>query len=266
VPIPNGLTSERNRLGISHILWGFDLSSFDRFKIFLDEAAGIGYEGIVCFDTTVMPWLDRAGEFKALLDQHDLALVGVILRPGLDYRGTDRLARFITAAGGEFMILSGPCGSEEDWSVVIPALERHAIIARRHGVQTVYHHHTNWIAETMEQTERLLADTDPEVMGAMLDCGHATKDFPEHTAADYFRRNHDRIRYVEFKDWRPDTDLRTEVGRGRCDWQAVAAVLREFNYRGWIVVEQNFTTRTPKEAASESFHFIRDYLGLGAEQ
>lgn len=252
-----------NRLGVSHILWGFDLSSFDRFKVFLDEAAGIGYEGIVCFDTTVTPWLDRAGEFKAVLNQRDLDLVGVILRPGLDYKATDRLARFIAEAGGEFMILSGRCGTEEEWAVVIPALERHAAIAKRHGVKTVYHHHTSWIAETMEQTERLLADTDPEVMSAMLDCGHATKDFVGHSAAEYFRRNHERIRYVEFKDWRPETDLNTEVGRGQCDWPAVAQALREFDYRGWIVVEQNFTTRTPKEAASESYHFIRDYLGFG---
>jgi inosose dehydratase len=162
------------------------------------------------------------------------------------------------------MILSGRCGTEEDWSVVIPALERHAAIAKRHGVRTVYHHHTSWIAETMEQTERLLADTDPEIMDAMLDCGHATKDFVGHSAAEYFRRNHERIRYVEFKDWRPETDLNTEVGRGQCDWQAVAQALREFDYRGWIVVEQNFTTRTPKEAASESYHFIRDYLGFGS--
>lgn len=258
--------SRRNRLGISNILWGFDLSSFDRFRVFLDEAAGIGYEGIVCLDTTIMPWLDRVSEFKTLLDQRNLTLVGIILKQGLDYRGTDRLARFIAEAGGEFMILSGPCGAEEDWPVVIPALQRHAVIAKRHSVQTVYHHHTGWIAETMEQTERLLADTDPEVMGAMLDCGHATKDFVGHTAAEFYRRNHDRIRYVEFKDWRPETDLRTEVGRGQCDWQAVAAALREFNYGGWIVVEQNYTPRTPKEAASESFHYVRDYLGFGVDQ
>jgi sugar phosphate isomerase/epimerase len=255
--------SGHNRIGVSHILWGFDLSSFDRFKIFLDEAAGIGYEGIVCFDWTVMPWLDRAAEFKALLDKRGLALVGVILHPGLDYGLTDKITRFIADAGGEFLILSGRCGSEDEWGVVIPALEQHGVIAKRHGIQTVYHHHTGWIAETMEQTERLLADTNPEYLSAMLDCGHATKDFVGHTAAEYFRRNHERIRYVEFKDWRPESDLNTEVGRGRCDWLAVAQALREHEYRGWIVVEQNFTTRTPKEAASESFHFIRDYLGLG---
>jgi sugar phosphate isomerase/epimerase len=252
----------RIRLGVSHLVWGFDLSLFDRFKTFADEAAGIGYQGIVAFDTTVMPWLGRPGEFKAVLDQRNLQLVGVILRPGIDFNGTHRLCKFIAEAGGEILIMSGPCGTEAEWSIVLPALQRHAEIAKQYGVTGVYHHHTNWIAETMEQTEKLLAETDPTILRAMLDCGHATKDFVGHTAAEFFRRHHDRIDYVEFKDFTPASDLRTEVGRGQCDWQSVAAALREFNYSGWIVVEQNGTIRTPMESAAESYHFIRDYLGL----
>lgn len=259
-------TSDGIRLGVSHLVWGFDMSSFDRMKWFLDEAAGIGYEGVVLFDTSVMPWLGRPGEFKAQLDQRGLELVGIILRPGIDFAGTDRLTRFIAEAGGQRLIISGPCGTEAEWSIVLPVLERHGEIAAKNGVVAVYHHHTNWIAETMEQTERLLAETDPQKLSAMLDCGHATKDFVGHSAAEFFHRNHARIKYVEFKDFRPESDLRTEVGRGLCDWQAVAAALREHRYSGWIVVEQNGTIRTPKESSAESFHFIRDYLGLGVKE
>jgi sugar phosphate isomerase/epimerase len=252
------------RLGVSHLAWGFDLSPVDRLEAFLDDASSIGYEGIVCFDTTVAPWLDQPQDFQARLQRHNLELVGVILRPGLDFVFTSRLTSFMAmVGGGKIMIISGPCGTEADWSVVLPALERHGAIAAAKGVRAVYHHHTHWIAETMEQTERLLADMNPEVLGAMLDCGHATKDFVGHSAEEYLRRNWDRIAYVEFKDWTPETDLRTEVGRGRCNWPAVAQALNELHYQGWIVVEQNATVYTPKASSSESFHFIRDTLGLG---
>src|SRR5262245_9595316 len=193
MPANNG----RIRLGVSHLVWGFDLSLFDRFKTFVDEAAGIGYQGIVAFDTTVMPWLGRPGEFKAVLDQRSLQLTGVILRPGIDFNFTHRLCKFIAEAGGEILIMSGPCGTAPEWSIVLPALQRHAEIAKQYGVKGVYHHHTSWIAETMEQTEKLLAETDPAILRAMLDCGHATKDFVGHTAAEFFRRHHDRIDYVE---------------------------------------------------------------------
>jgi sugar phosphate isomerase/epimerase len=256
-------TKSRLPVGVSHLAWGFDVSPIDRLEGFLDDATGIGFQGIVCFDTTVSPWIDRPEDFLTRVRRRKLELVGVILRPGLDYVFTDRLAKFMAAVGGgKIMILSGPCGSEGDWNVVVPALEHHGQIAARAGIRAVYHHHTAWIAETMEQTERLLADTDPKAIGAMLDCGHATKDFVGHSAEEFFRRNQERIAYVEFKDWTPETDLRTEVGRGRCNWTAVAQALRELKYQEWIVVEQNGTVRTPKTSSAESLRFIRETLEL----
>lgn len=259
-------TSDRIKLGVSHLLWGIDLSRPDRLLRFLDDAAAIGYEGILCFAPTVAFWYTRPHEFQHLLDQRNLQLAGVILQPGLDFRGTTQLVRWMVEVGGDVLVLSGRDGRQEDWHISLPILERHGEIAAAHGIQAVYHHHTHWIAETMEQTERLLTDTDPRKLGAMLDCGHATKDFVGHSAEEYFERNHARIKYIEFKDWAPETDLSTEVGRGRCNWPAVVAALKRHDYRGWIVVEQNaFQGRggDPKASASESYRFIREKLGIG---
>jgi sugar phosphate isomerase/epimerase len=96
----------------------------------------------------------------------------------------------------------------------------------------------------------------------MLDCGHATKDFKGHSALEFYQRHHAEIEYVEFKDYSPETDLSTEVGRGRCDFPAIAAALKEHRYAGWIVVEQNGTSRTPKESSAESYRYIRETLRL----
>ena len=73
---------------------------------------------------------------------------------------------------------------QQDWEIVMPLLRRHGQIAAEHGLRAVYHHHTGWIAETMEQYERLLEDVDRRYVGAMLDCGHATKDFRGHSALE----------------------------------------------------------------------------------
>lgn len=255
---------QRRRVGVSHLAWGFDVSQYNRLEGFLDDAAAIGYQGVVCFDSTVEPWINDPADFKARLDRRNLELTGIILRPGLHYDATDRLAKFQAAVGGgKIMIISGWCGNEaRDWDIAVPALQHHSRIAAQHGIRGVYHHHTSWIAETMQQAERLLHDTDPKVLGGMLDCGHATKDFVGHSAQEYYQRNHERINYVEFKDWTPETDLRTEVGRGRCNFPAVAAALREHNYQGWIVVEQNATILGPKESSEISYKYIRETLGL----
>lgn len=253
---------DRIRLGVSSLVWGFDLSAHERLEWFLKEASDIGYEGILVFDTTVMPWLDRPAEFSALLRKYGLDFVGVILRPNIDFAGTDRLTKFMAAAGADVMNISGRDGTKAEWNIVIPALQRHAEIAHQNGIRAVYQHHTGWIAETMEDYERLLADTDRKYLGVMIDCGHATKDFVGHTAQEFILR-HPELEYVEFKDYAPETDLRTEVGRGLTDWPAVADAIRQIDYKGWIVVEQNGSFRPPQISSAESFHYICDVLGLG---
>lgn len=255
-------TYDRIRLGVSSLVWGADLAEQPRFEVFLDEAAEIGYEGILVFDMTVMPWLDRPDEFKALLARRNLEFTGVILRPNIDFVGTDRLTKFMAAAGAEVMNISGRDGTAAEWDIVIPALQRHAEIAHGNGIRASYQHHTGWIAETMEEYERLLAETSRELLGVMTDVGHATKDFVGHTAEEFILR-HPELEYIEFKDYAPESDLRTEVGRGQANWPAIAEAVRKIDYKGWIVVEQNGSFRPPKIGSAESFHYVRDVLGLG---
>jgi sugar phosphate isomerase/epimerase len=250
------------RLGLCHLPWAVDMSDRARFLPFLDEAAELGVDGVLCFEVTVAPWLDRPAEFRALLAERGLALAGVILRVGLDFAATERLAAWMAEVPSDILTMTGRCGTEAEWGLVLPVLERHGELAARHGVRAYYHHNGNNVARTMAQTERLLAETDPRFVGGMLDVGHATKDFSDGDATLFYRRNHARIGYVEFKDYSPATDLNTEVGRGICDWTGLVAALREHGYQGWIVVEQNGTDRSPRDASAESIAATRRILGL----
>ncbi len=275
-----------NRLGVSELIWRPAAARPDYLEHLLDGAAAAGYEGVLFFAATITPFLATPDEFRSLLEARNLSLVGVITAPSVDFAAVDRLSAWIAALHGEFLVLSGRCGVEDrDWSVVVPTIEHHGRISNGHGVRTVFHHHTGWIAETFAQTERLFAETDPALLRGMLDCGHATKDFvdvarapgmPEvpgvpggavgdsadaaGAAAQLYRRHHQRIDYVEFKDWSPETDLRIEVGRGKTDWHAIAAALHEHDYRGWIVVEQNPPAADPQASSAESLRFIRGLL------
>ena len=257
-----GNPRDRIRLGVSSLVWGFFLSDQPSLERFLDDAQTIGYEGILVFDDTVRPWLDRADELKALLAKRNLELAGVILRPSLDFGGTEKLCRFMQQVDADVMNISGRDGTKAEWDIVIPALQRHAEIAHQHGIRAVYQHHTGWIAENMEDYERLLRDTDRTYLGVMIDVGHATKDFAGHSAQEFILK-HPELDYVEFKDYSVESDLRTAPGRGLTDWPAVADALRTIGYKGWIVVEQNGSIKPPIVEPDESFHYIRDILGLG---
>jgi inosose dehydratase len=257
-----GNNYDRIRLGISSLVWGFDLSDQAALERFMDDAQTIGYEGILVFDDSVRPWLDRPDEFKAMLKKRNLELAGVILRPSLDFGGTEKLTKFMAQVGADVMNISGRDGTKAEWDIVIPALQRHAEIAHANGIRAVYQHHTGWIAEDMDDYERLLRDTDRKYLGVMIDVGHATKDFKGHTAQEFILK-HPEIDYVEFKDYSVEADLRTAVARGLTDWPAVADALRTIDYKGWIVVEQNASIKPPIVEPSESYHYIRDVLGLG---
>jgi inosose dehydratase len=252
----------KNKIGVSELLWLPKAAQPDHMDRLLDDVSAAGYEGVLFFASTLNKWLDRSDELRSHLERRGLATVGAIAPPGVDFSGVDKLCAFMAGLGGEFLVLSGRCGSEErDWAVVAPVIEHHGRLSNAHGIKTVFHHHTGWIAESMEQTERLFADTDPQLLRGMLDCGHATKDFRGRTAAEFYQRNHQRIDYVEFKDWSPETDLRTEVGRGTTDWPSVAEALREHAYTGWIVVEQNPPSDDPKTSSAESRRYIRELIG-----
>lgn len=250
------------RLGVSQLVWGYDLSRPDLFIKCLDEASEIGYEGMLLFDRTLEFWFNRPAELSRILSARKLALAAVIHRPGLDFRGTRRLAQFVAEIGGDRLILSGRDGRAEDWGIVVPLLQRHGEIAHEYGLRTLYHHHTDWLAETMDQYEKLLLETDRKYLGAMLDCGHATRDFIGNSALEFYERNHRIVEYVEFKDWSVEMDLATEVGRGRCDFQAIAASLKAHEYSGWVIVEQNGTDGTPRASSAASFRYVRETLLL----
>ncbi len=59
--------------------------------------------------------------------------------------------------------------SEAQWQVFAEGANRVArAVKRETGLRTVFHHHIGTWIETPEETARLLAMTDPEVLGPLL--------------------------------------------------------------------------------------------------
>ena len=141
------------------------------------------------------------------------------------------------------------------------------------GLRTVVHPHIGTWVETPAETERLLALTDPELLGIVFDTGHWR--FGGGDSVADLRRFAERVWYVHFKDHDPQVAHQSreqgwdgprsvgegvfpELGRGDIDFPAVRQVLDEIGYEGWIVVEQDVLPGlgTPKESARRN----REYL------
>lgn len=167
---------------------------------------------------------------------------------------------------------------EETWKVFAQGAE---YVARRvkeeTGLRTVFHPHIGTLVETPEETRKFLELTDPEVIGICFDTGHCS--FGGGDPVANLLEFKDRIWYIHFKDHEPNVaqqsrenewDAHTsvghgvfcELGKGDVDFPAVIEALKEINYSGWIVVEQDVLPGmgTPKESAGRNREYLR---GLG---
>jgi inosose dehydratase len=152
------------------------------------------------------------------------------------------------------------------------------------AMTVVVHHHAGTFVETPQEIERLLAETDPELVGLLLDTGHAVYGGAD--PVEVLRRHGDRVRYVHLKDVRADelarvrtTDIEMAeawkrgvfcpLGEGVVDFPRVVEALRERNYDGWLIVEQDVVPNAegrllpePFASARHSRAYLRDKVGV----
>ncbi len=173
--------------------------------------------------------------------------------------------------------------SDEAWTIVAQGANRIAQgIQNETGLRTVFHHHCAGYIETPDEIARFLDITDPALVGLVFDTGHyAYGAGPEGCGAvrDGLDRFRDRIWYVHFKDCHPTIARQAreagwdyfeavrrgifcELGQGCVDFPGILQALRQRDYQGWIVVEQDVLPGmgAPRESAARNRAYLR---GLG---
>jgi inosose dehydratase len=268
---------------------------------FLDEIAAAGYEwtelgpyGYLPTDpATLRPELDRRG-LKVTAAFTMVHLEDPAVWPELERQmcGGGELA---AALGGRFMVLIDDTYSdlftgqptrpsrldEEGWKRLIDTTHRAAdLAASRLGLQLVYHPHAETHVEYEDQIEAFLEQTDPHRVALCLDTGHHAYRGGDPVA--FFRRHHDRIRYLHLKsvdrqkqEWvereqipfaiAVANDMFCEPDRGAVDFLAFRDALRDAGYDGWATVEQDMYPAPfdkPLPIAQRTRAYLRS-IGLG---
>lgn len=147
--------------------------------------------------------------------------------------------------------------------------------ARELGVRSVFHHHAGTYVETPAEVERLMALTDPSLLGICLDTGHYVYGGGDPVA---FARAHvSRIWHLHLKDIRATVlaqvrregvgfleairlGVFTELGQGNVDLAGVIRVLTEGGFDGWGVFEQDVDPTVPGTNPLASARRSREYL------
>lgn len=287
--LPNGV-----RLGVNPLSWTNDvledLGGDIPLETCLSDAAEVGYQGV----ELGRKFPRDAATLGPLLRDHGLALAsgwhsGQLAEGSVaaEWQAVADHAALLSALGAEVMVygeiammasLDAPMSSRR----VMPADAVPAYAARltefgkrlqgERGLRLAYHHHLMMVAETYNETRRLLDAAGPE-LGLLLDTGHAAAG-----GFDYARLMGafgDRIVHIHLKDVRPDVlaDVRardlsfndgvragmfTVPGDGTTDFVPLIRFVRESGYRGWLVIEaeQDPDRAPPRPAVARALDHI----------
>lgn len=172
-----------------------------------------------------------------------------------------------------------PVATDEEWKRLCDGLNRLGKIAADRGFRMCFHHHMATVVQTIEETRRLLENTDPRYVYLCYDTGHFT--FSGEDAVAAAKEFAPRIGHVHLKDIRKDKMEQayregfafrqsvlegcfTVPGDGFVDYPGVFAALEAAGYEGWLLVEaeQDPAKANPLEYAIKAREYIRKTAGI----
>lgn len=169
---------------------------------------------------------------------------------------------------------------DDEWKVLVDTVVSCSEIAKNdYGIVPVIHPHVGTHVEFIDEIERLLDETDPDLVKLCIDTGHSA--YAEIDPLDLYRTFAERTPYLHLKDIDPGAHEKAlasgmsfweaysagifcALGSGTVDFEDLRELLRKDGYEGWLTVEQDADPTgdtNPKEDAIRSFEYLKD-VGL----
>ena len=169
--------------------------------------------------------------------------------------------------------------NNEEWARFCDGLNRLGKVAKEKGFKLCFHHHMGTVVQTAEETDYMMAHTDPEYVFLCYDTGHFT--FAGEDPLLMLNKYAERVGHVHLKDMRRDVVDRvrpegwsflqavragafTVPGDGCVNYGPIIKKLAEVGYEGWLLVEaeQDPAKANPLEYAIKARAFIKAHTGL----
>jgi inosose dehydratase len=240
--------------------WGLELPS----ERVLTEMRAVGLRATELGPTGYLG-ADPA-QVRALLDRHELSLVGgflpvVLHSDATDFAEAEAAIRTLAEAGAEVVVLAARSvdGSydrkvpldDAEWRTLLGNLKRVRDLVGEHGLRASLHPHVGTAIEDRAAVYRLLDSSD---IALCLDTGHLVIGGTD--PLELLRSAAGRVEHVHLKDVRlpvaatvsaGDTSymgavrqgLYAPLGDGDLDIAGIVTVLESAGYAGWYVLEQD---------------------------
>lgn len=175
---------------------------------------------------------------------------------------------------------NAPVLDDKQFENLARGLEELGRRAKAKGMKLCFHPHVGTGIQTMDEVDRLMEMTDPELVWLLFDTGHTTISGGD--APKLLEKYIKCVGHVHVKDvrssvfnrvvsedhsflWGVKNGMFTVPGDGdMVDWDSVLGILRNSDYDGWVVVEaeQDPAKADPLEYAQKARAFMRLKLGV----
>ena len=267
------------QIGNAPCSWGVEFAGDPRnpaWRDVLRENAEAGFRGIELGPVGFMP--EDPVELGEALAEHDQTLIGgVVFRPYHDpdawddvLDGTLRTCKALVAHGARHLVLidsisarraptAGRSAEAEqmddaEWAAFRDRIVESARIGVDHGLTVGIHAHAAGFIDFEPELERLLHETDEDILKICFDTGHHS--YAGYDPVDFMQKWMPRISYMHFKDIDPAVKAEVianrtgfydacgqgifcNLGQGDVDFPAVRQVLLDHGFEGWCTVEQD---------------------------
>lgn len=169
--------------------------------------------------------------------------------------------------------------TDAEWDMFCDGLNKLGKIAVDRGFKLCFHHHMGTVVQTAEETDRMMANTDPRYVFLCYDTGHFT--FADESPLTMLEKYVDRVGHVHLKDMRLPVVKQareenwsflqavrsgafTVPGDGDVDFDPVFKLLADAGYKGWLLVEaeQDPAKADPLEYAIKARKYIAEHTKL----
>ena len=233
------------RLGAQTNAWPIDPARFDTFLNVLDQIKKIGYAGFETGFLNLRAHFQSPDQARSSIAKSGLTFFGIHVF--VPFERTDPATHLPSAAlyqevahggvglGAQRLILSGaPATSSAGLKAKIDELNKAGAFTRSLGLPLAYHNHWGEFQSRVGEMEALYTGTDPALVSFLLDAGHAYRGGADVPA--FLRKHHDRIVALHLRDYRDGQQV--PLGEGTFPLAEVAATLKQLDWRGWILNEE----------------------------
>ena len=223
--------------------WPVDPARFDSLLSVLGKIRELGFAGFETGFRNLQSEAEHPESARQRIEASGLQFFGVhIFLSRYDERTHispaelyEKVAQTGAALGAHRLILSGaPAATEDDLSRKVEGLHHAGAVAKKLGMTLAYHNHSKEFANSAWEYEGLLRLSDPNLVGFLLDAGHAFRGGADVPAL--VEKYHRRIIGLHLRDFRDGKQV--PLGGGDFPLAQVAAALKKTGWQGWVLAEE----------------------------